>query len=37
MIKHKAYITSQILIVLNIAHPKDPYIGHLYYNKWHKV
>jgi hypothetical protein len=37
MIKYKAYVTSQILVVLNIAHPKDPYIGHLYYNKWHKV
>jgi hypothetical protein len=37
MVEHKAYITSRILVVLNITHPKDPYIGHLYYIKWHKV
>jgi hypothetical protein len=37
MIKHKAQITSQILVILNIVHQKGPYIGHLCYKKWHKV
>jgi hypothetical protein len=37
MIEHKAYITSRILVVLNITRPKDLYIGYLYYIKWHKI
>jgi hypothetical protein len=37
MIKQETYITALILIVLHITHPKDPYAGHLGYNKWHKV
>jgi hypothetical protein len=37
MIKQEAYITTPILIVLHITHPKDPYTGHLGYNKWHEI
>jgi hypothetical protein len=24
-------------VILNIVHQGDPYTGHLYYNKWHKI
>jgi hypothetical protein len=37
MIKQETYITTPIRIVLHIAHPKDPYVGHLGYNKWHEI
>jgi hypothetical protein len=37
MIKQETYITTLILIVLHLTHPKDPYAGHLCYNKWHEI
>jgi hypothetical protein len=28
---------NMVLIILRITRPKDPYAGHLCYNKWHKI
>jgi hypothetical protein len=37
MIKQETYITTWVLIVFRITHPKDLYAGHLCYNKWHEI
>jgi hypothetical protein len=37
MIKQETYITTLILMVVHITHPKVHYTGHLGYNKWHEV